>query len=53
MRATVDISPLAVVIALVIGAELGGLLGAFVAVPTAALIEVLMREYLVKEPARL
>jgi predicted PurR-regulated permease PerM len=53
MRATVDISPLAVVIALVIGAELAGILGAFVAVPTAALIEVVMREYLVKEPARL
>ena len=53
MRATVDISPLAVVIALVIGAELAGILGAFVAVPTAALIEVLMREYLVKEHARL
>lgn len=51
MRATVKISPLAVVIALVIGAELGGILGAFVAVPTAALIEVLVEEYLINRDA--
>lgn len=47
MRATVNISPLAVVIALVIGAELGGILGAFVAVPTAVIVEVLVEEYVV------
>ncbi|MBV8205564.1 MAG: AI-2E family transporter [Acidobacteria bacterium] len=47
MRATVNISPLAVVVALVIGAELGGIMGAFVAVPTAALVEVLVEEYLI------
>lgn len=51
MRATVNISPLAVVIALVIGAELGGILGAFVAVPTAALVEVLVEEYLINREA--
>jgi predicted PurR-regulated permease PerM len=51
MRATVNINPLAVVIALVIGAELGGILGAFVAVPTAALVEVLVEEYLINRDA--
>jgi predicted PurR-regulated permease PerM len=51
MRATVNISPLAVVVALVIGAELGGILGAFVAVPTAALVEVLVEEYLINREA--
>jgi predicted PurR-regulated permease PerM len=50
MRATVDISPLAVVVALIVGAELAGVLGALVAVPTAALVEVLAQEYLVKDP---
>ena len=38
-------------IALVIGAELGGILGAFVAVPTAALVEVLIEEYLINREA--
>jgi predicted PurR-regulated permease PerM len=52
MRATVDISPLAVIISLIIGAELAGIPGAFIAVPSAALIEVLVREYLVRGPAR-
>jgi predicted PurR-regulated permease PerM len=50
MRATVDISPLAVVVALIVGAELAGVLGALVAVPTAALVEVLAQEYLVRDP---
>ncbi|HKD90498.1 MAG TPA: AI-2E family transporter [Terriglobales bacterium] len=51
MRATVNISPLAVVVALIIGAELGGILGAFVAVPTAALVEVLVQEYVINHQA--
>jgi predicted PurR-regulated permease PerM len=50
MRATVDVSPVAVIIALIVGAQLAGIAGAFVAVPTAALIEILLEEYVVVRP---
>lgn len=40
MRNTIGISPLLVVFSLLIGAEVGGLLGAFLAVPVAASIEI-------------
>jgi predicted PurR-regulated permease PerM len=40
---------LAVIIALTIGGSLAGILGALVAVPTAALIAVIVDEYVVKE----
>jgi len=48
MKSTVDLSPLAVIIALVLGGTLAGVLGALVSVPTAALVSVFVEEYLVK-----
>jgi predicted PurR-regulated permease PerM len=48
MKSTVDLSPLAVIIALVLGGALAGVLGALVSVPTAALVSVFVEEYLVK-----
>ena len=49
MKSTVDLSPLAVIIALVLGGALAGVLGALVSVPTAALISVFVDEYVVKQ----
>ena len=49
MRSTVDLPPLAVIIALILGGTLAGVVGALVAVPTAALCAVLIDEYLVKK----
>lgn len=48
MKTTVDLPALAVIIALSLGGSLAGVLGALVAVPTAALVAVFMDEYLVK-----
>lgn len=48
MKTTVDLPALAVIIALSIGGSLAGVVGALVAVPTAALISVLIDEYLVQ-----
>src|SRR5262249_20868534 len=48
MRSTLQLQPLAVIIALVLGGSLAGVVGALVAVPTAALVAVLTDEYLVK-----
>jgi predicted PurR-regulated permease PerM len=48
MRSTVDLPPLAVIIALSVGGSLAGVLGALVAVPTAALVAVIIDEYVVK-----
>jgi len=48
MRSTVQLSPLAVIIALSLGGSLAGVLGALISVPTAALVAVFMDEYLVK-----
>jgi len=48
MRSTVQLSPLAVIIALALGGSLVGVLGALVSVPTAALVAVFADEYLVK-----
>jgi len=49
MKTTVDLPPLGVITALMIGGSLAGILGALVAVPTAALIAVLIDEYLVQK----
>lgn len=49
MKSTVDLPALAVIIALTIGGALVGIVGALVAVPTAALVAVLIDEYVVKE----
>lgn len=48
MKATVGLPSLAVVVALAIGGELGGVLGALVAVPSAAIVYELANEFLVR-----
>ena len=49
MKSTVNLPALTVIIALALGGTLAGVVGAIVAVPTAALIAVLVDEYVVKE----
>jgi predicted PurR-regulated permease PerM len=49
MRQSVNLMGLTVLIALIAGTELAGIVGALVAVPTAALIAVLLEEYLVQK----
>jgi predicted PurR-regulated permease PerM len=49
MRSSVNLMGLTVLIALIVGTALAGIVGALVAVPTAALISVLMDEYLVQK----
>ncbi|HEX9199032.1 MAG TPA: AI-2E family transporter [Acidobacteriaceae bacterium] len=49
MRSSVDLMGLSVLIALIAGVDLAGVVGALVAVPTAALIAVIMDEYLVQD----
>jgi predicted PurR-regulated permease PerM len=49
MRQSVNLMGLTVLIALIVGIDLAGIVGALVAVPTAALIAVLMDEYLVQK----
>ncbi len=51
MKSTVDLPGSAVLVALALGGEVAGLVGALVAVPTAALAAVLIDEYLVKKAA--
>ena len=51
MRSRVNLMGLSVLIALLVGADLAGVVGALVAVPTAALIAVIMDEYLVQSDA--
>jgi predicted PurR-regulated permease PerM len=48
MRYSVDLPPLSVIIALSLGAALAGVIGALVAVPTAAVLGVLLDEYFVR-----
>ncbi len=48
MKSTLDLPPLGMIIALSLGGALAGVLGALIAVPTAALVAVLADEYLVK-----
>ena len=52
MKATVGLPSLAVIIALAIGGDLGGILGALVAVPSAAIVRELADEYLIKPSGR-
>jgi predicted PurR-regulated permease PerM len=52
MRNSVGLPGLAILVALLLGSALGGVPGALVSVPTAALVAVLIDEYLVnKKPA--
>ena len=48
MKSSVDLMGLTVLVALLIGTALGGIVGALVAVPTAALVSVLLDEYAVQ-----
>ena len=48
MKSTVDLPPLAIFVALIVGGALAGVLGALVAVPTAGLVAVFVEEYLEK-----
>jgi predicted PurR-regulated permease PerM len=50
MRHSVNLAGLSVIIALLCGTTLAGIVGAMVAVPTAALLAVLMDEYMVVHP---
>ena len=45
MKSSVDLAGLAVMVALLLGSEFEGVLGAMVAVPTAVLVAVLLQEY--------
>ena len=47
MRSSVDLPGLAIIVALLVGSELAGVVGALVSVPTAVLVAVLLDEYLV------
>ena len=49
MKSSVDLMGLTVLVALLLGTALAGIVGALVAVPTAALIVVLLDEYAVKQ----
>ena len=51
MRTSVNLMGLSVLIALLAGTELAGVVGALVAVPSAALVAVIMDEYLVQKDA--
>jgi predicted PurR-regulated permease PerM len=51
MRTSVNLMGLSVLVALLAGFELAGVVGALVAVPSAALVAVLMDEYLVQKDA--
>jgi len=48
MKYSVDLPPLAVIISLALGAALAGVVGALIAVPTAAVLGVLLDEYFVR-----
>jgi len=49
MKSTLNLPPLAVIIALSLGGALAGVLGALIGVPTAALIAVILDEYVVRK----
>ena len=51
MRSSVNLMGLSVLIALMVGLAVAGIVGALVAVPTAALLAVLLQEYLVQKDA--
>ena len=52
MKSSVDLAGLAVLVALLAGSALAGIVGALVAVPTAALLAVFIDEYFVQPDAR-
>lgn len=52
MKSSVDLAGLAVLISLLVGSALAGIVGALVAIPTAALIAVFVDEYFVQSDVR-
>jgi len=52
MKSSVDLPGLAILVALLLGSALAGIVGALVSVPTAALVAVLLDEYLVVKDAQ-
>ena len=46
MQKRVGVSPVTVLVALLVGGSLLGVVGAILAIPTAAVIQILVREYL-------
>ncbi len=52
MKRQVELSSTAVIVALLIGGELGGIPGALISVPSAVLVSELANEYLVHSPGR-
>jgi predicted PurR-regulated permease PerM len=48
---TVQLSPLAVLISVLVGAQLAGILGALAAIPVAGSIQVVLRDWLARRPA--
>jgi len=51
MQKRVGVSPVTVIVALLVGTELLGVVGALLAVPTAAIVQVVLHEYLHSEPS--
>jgi predicted lipid-binding transport protein (Tim44 family) len=51
MRSRVNLLGLSVIVALLVGSDLAGVVGALVAIPTAALIAVIIDEYFVQQDA--
>ncbi len=49
MNRAVDLSPASVIIALMVGGSLAGLVGALLALPLAALLKIIFRDYVVQE----
>ena len=49
MNKAVDLSPATVIIALMVGGSLAGLVGALLALPLAALIKIVIQDYIVEE----
>ena len=49
MERQVGVSPVTIMIALLVGSTLLGFLGAILAVPSAAIVQVLVQEYLARE----
>jgi len=53
MRSSVDLMGITVLVALLVGTALAGIVGALVAVPTAALLSVILEEYAIQKDCRL
>jgi len=53
MERRVGVSPVAVIVALLIGGELYGLVGAILAIPTAAILSVIVEEAAVSHEVRI